>query len=119
VNRYARRIRPFVKAELEAARCAEYLGRSNEAVSHLERAHVLSQGSTAEHVRVHWQMLLSALRQHRKAEAAGQVLRLVGAATKTTVGLVPPGNTGSSNVSAFRSMPVAADLQRLIDDARR
>jgi len=118
VNRYARHIHPYIEAELEAARCAEYVGKTKEAFTHLERAHVLSQGSTAEHVRVHWQMLRSALRQRCLGEAAGQVLRLVGAATKTAVGLVPAGNTGGANVSAFRSMPIAPDLQRLIDAAR-
>ena len=42
---------------------------------------------------------------------------IVGAATKTFVGLVPHGNTGGANVSAFRRMPIAPDLQRLIDAA--
>jgi hypothetical protein len=35
----------------------------------------------------------------------------------TFVGLVPQGNTGGANVSAFRRMPMAPDLQRLIDAA--
>jgi Protein of unknown function (DUF3703) len=32
---------------------------------------------------------------------------------------VPRGNTGGSNVSPFRSLPVPVDLQRQIDAARR
>jgi hypothetical protein len=119
VNRYARHIHPYIEAELEAARCAEYVGKNKEAVTHLERAHILSQGSTTEHVRVHWQMLRSALRQRCFWEAAGQVFRVVGAATKTAVGLVPADNTGGANVSPFRSMPISPDLQRLIDAARQ
>ena len=32
---------------------------------------------------------------------------------------MPAGNTGGADVSAFRSLPIAPDLQRLMDDARR
>ncbi len=56
--------------------------------------------------------------QRSAREVFGQGVRLVGAATKTIVGLVPQGNTGGTNVSAFRSVPVAPELQRLIDAAR-
>lgn len=80
---------------------------------------MLGQAATVEHVRVHVAMLRWALRHRRHSEVAGQVLRIVGAATKTVFGWVPSGNTGGSNVSPFRSMPVPADLQRVIDDAGR
>ena len=38
---------------------------------------------------------------------------------KTAFGWLPDGNTGRTSVGAFRPMPVAADVQRLIDAARR
>jgi hypothetical protein len=63
-------------------------------------------------------MLLAGLRQRRARQVLGQLFRIAGAATKTPFGLVPPGNTGGANVSPFRRLPIAVDLQRLIDAAR-
>src|SRR5690606_14268011 len=87
------RIRPHVGAELSAASAAELAGDPARGFRHLERAHVLGQGSTIEHVRVHARMLLWGLRQRQAREVTGQALRLVGAATKTGLGLIPHGNT--------------------------
>lgn len=116
--RYARRIRPFVRNELDAAARLESRGEFGSAFAHLERAHVLGQASTVEHVRVHWAMLCWALRQNAASEAVGQAWRVVGAFLKTWL-WVPVGNTGGAGVSGFRPMPVAPDLQRCIDTARR
>lgn len=118
MTRFTKRIRPHVEAEIAAARNAPRSGGDSTAFSHLERAHVLGQSSTWQHVRVHWLMLLWGLRQRRAGETAGQVLRMIGAATKTPIGLVPTGNTGGANVSPFRRMPIAPELQRRIDSAR-
>lgn len=118
-TRFARNIRPHVSAELRAAKAALRAGQTLQAFSHLERAHVLGQASTVEHVRVHWRMLLWGLRQRSLRECLGQILRIVGATTKTAAGLVPHGNTGGANVSLLRRMPVAPDLQAVIDQARQ
>jgi Protein of unknown function (DUF3703) len=116
--RFARRIRPFVQYELDAAARREARGEFSAAFGHLERAHVLGQASTVEHVRVHCAMFGWALRQNVAAEAVGQAWRIVGAFLKTWL-WVPVGNTGGAGVSGFRPMHVPADLQRLIDTARR
>lgn len=118
MTRFTARILPAVDAELVAARGASLRGDTVTAFRHLERAHVLGQASTVLHVRVHWRMLVWGLQQQSLREVLGQALRLVGAATKTPFGLVPRGNTGGSNVSPVRPMPIAAELQRLIDAAR-
>ncbi len=118
MSTFARNIRPFVAAELRAASAAEALGQAGVAFAHLERAHVLGQAATVEHVRVHWRMLLWGARQRRARECLGQVLRLAGAATKTAFGLVPHGNTGGANVNPLRRMPVPPDLAALIAKAR-
>ncbi len=115
---FTKRIAPAVNAELAAARAATHRGDAAMAFRHLERAHVLGQASTVLHVRVHWRMFVWGLRQHNLREILGQVLRLVGAATKTPFGLVPLGNTGGSNVSPVRPMPIPAELHRLIESAR-
>jgi hypothetical protein len=51
-------------------------------------------------------------------ECVGQTLRIVGAATKTALGLVPTGNTGGSNISPFKRLPVAPELEALIRSAQ-
>ncbi len=113
---FATSIRPFVSLEIAAAAKAE---RETASFLHLERAHVLGQASTVEHVRVHFHMLVWALRYRRAREVLGQLFRLLGAASFTAIGAVPAGNTGGSNVSPFRKMAVAPDLAMLIAMARR
>jgi hypothetical protein len=115
---FSARIRPGVERELGAARAARRLGNAATAFSRLERAHVLGQAATLLHVRVHWHMLLWGLRERSAKEALGQALRIAGAAVMTPFGLVPRGNTGGTNVSPFKPMPIPRDLQRLIDAAR-
>lgn len=115
---FTRRIRPHVQAELDAATRASRSGHAADAFAHLERAHVLGQASTVLHVRAHWHMFAWGWRQRAVRECAGQVLRLVGAATKTVFGLVPAGNTGGSNVSPFRPLPVAPDLAAVLAGVR-
>lgn len=112
------RIRPQVASELSAARSAEHAGKWAAAFRHLERAHVLGQASTIEHTRVHARMFAWALRHRNLREAAAQILRIAGAATKTPFGLVPSGNTGGADVGAFRSLPVPQDLAAAIAVAR-
>ena len=117
--RFARRIHPWVQFELDAADLAEARAERALAFRHLERAHVLGQAATVEHVRVHWRMLLWSLRHRQSREAAGQLGRLAAAALMTGFGWLPDGNTGGADVSAFRPMPIPPDLQHLIDAARR
>lgn len=118
MTRFYDRIHPAVLAELEASRRAEARGEFDTSFRCLERAHVLGQYSTRLHARVHWLMLRWAVRQRLGGEAAGQLLRLISAATKTAIGWVPQGNTGGTAAGAFRRMPVAPELQRQIDAAR-
>lgn len=118
VNTFAIRIRPAVQAELAAASAAEQRGEFYTAFLHLERAHVLGQATTAEHVRVHWRMFQLALRNRRHGEASGQLWRMLAASLFTALGWVPDGNTGGSDVSGFRRMTVPKDLQQALDAAR-
>lgn len=115
---FARNIRPHVDAELRRAEAAERRGYAALAFSHLERAHVLGQASTREHIRVHWRMLRWAVRHHAFREFRGQPVRIVGAATKTAIGLVPSGNTGGTDVSPFKRLPIPPNLEATIKTAR-
>jgi hypothetical protein len=112
------RIRPFGDAELKSAEQMRLAGDHRAEFHHLERAHVLGQASTVERVRVHALMFLWAVRQRQPREFVGQLLRIIGAATKTTFGLVPKGNTGASNVSPFKRMELSADLSHILESVR-
>ncbi|MBH5321520.1 DUF3703 domain-containing protein [Aurantiacibacter sediminis] len=85
---------------------------------HLERAHVLSQYSTKDHTAVHFAMLRWAWQQRDWREGTGQIVRLIGAMTKTAFGLIPAGNTGGSNVSPIKPMPIPDDLAAIIASCR-
>ena len=111
---FATAIRPHVDEELRQSSLALEQGDVALAFSHLERAHILGQSATREHVRVHWRMLRWGIRQHQPREVLGQALRIVGAATKTTFRLVPVGNTGGSNINPFQRLPVPPDPEALI-----
>lgn len=56
-------------------------------------------------------MLVFGVRYKILNEVIGQSVRLLGAITKTVVGLLPHGNTGGSNISAFKSMPISEQNQ--------
>jgi len=114
---FGTRIRPYVTRELEQATAAERDGDFSLAFEHLERAHVLGQTSTREHVRVYWEMLRWGAGQGELREVAGQILRLIGASTLTALGFVPSGNTGGSNISAFRRVTIPEDLLLIIEAA--
>lgn len=49
----------------------------------------------------------------------GQVIRIIGAATKTAMGLVPERNTGGLNVNQFKRMAVPGDLAAIVEQAER
>lgn len=83
---------------------------------HLERAHVLGQASTYQHTRIHWRMFKLAFKLHSPREIWGQIVRIIGASTKTPLGIYPTGNTGGANVWFFKRMPIPDDLQRILND---
>lgn len=62
-------------------------------------------------------MFKLAIRMHSPREIFGQIIRIIGAATKTPFGIYPRGNTGGANVWFFKPMPVPQDLQELLNKA--
>ena len=118
MSNFSIRIRPHVQAELDAAQEAERRGEFYTAFLKLERAHVLGQAATREHVRVHWHMLRFAMRHSLAAESFGQAWRVLAAAIATPLGLVPAGNTGGADVNGFKRMRMARDLRGTIEAAR-
>jgi hypothetical protein len=110
-------LRAAYEAELNTASAAAGRGESQAAFHHLERAHILSQRHTGQHVRVHWLMLKLGASGRDPREVLGQLSRIVAAAVFSRI-WVPIGNTGRANVSAMKPMPVPDDLRRILAQER-
>lgn len=110
-------LRKAYEAELASARAARRTGGVDVAFHHLERAHILSQRHTLQHVYVHWLMLRLGAATGAWGEVAGQARRIVAAALFSRI-WVPVGNTGRANVSAVKPMAIPADLLPALADAR-
>ncbi|WP_371617839.1 DUF3703 domain-containing protein [Streptomyces sp. NBC_00454] len=80
----------------------------------LERAHILSQAWAWPHTRAHWHMFRLAVRCRDRAEAAGQVVRILVAGVGSATGRVPYGNTGRTSAGLLTPMPVPPDLRVLL-----
>lgn len=108
------RLRQAFALEMVTARHAFERGDLDMAFQHLERAHILSQRHTREHVQAHWWMLRVGLLRSDAREVLGQMSRIVAALVFSRI-WVPVGNTGGANVSALQPMAVPKDLRQIID----
>ncbi len=107
-------LKAAISQELSLSDSLVESGDLHLAFYHLERAHVLGQASTYEHTRIHWRMLKLGLKLRSPREIWGQIVRIIGASTKTPLGIYPTGNTGGANVWFFKSMPVTEDLAKIL-----
>ena len=90
-------------------------GQFEAGFAHIERAHVIGQAFVVPHARSHWLMLKVEFRRRRPVAAAGQIVRIVLGLLGSAIGVVPVGNTGGTNVSMFKRMPITPELQNIID----
>ena len=108
-------MKALLEGEMTAYREARALGEIKVAWHHLERAHIVSQPYLGPHLASHWAMLGFAFDQRDWREVVGQIVRLVLAPLGALAGRIPIGNTGRSDVSAFKPMPIADDLLAQIE----
>lgn len=118
LSHFSKNISAAVCSEVTMAKQQELLGDFEAAFRHLENAHVLGQESTWWHVKVHGLMFCWAVRQRDVKECIGQMIRIGGAATKTAIGLVPAGNTGGTDISPFKRLPIRPEHQLKINKAK-
>ncbi len=118
-KQFYKNIKQHIETEIETASELIESGNLESAFYHLERAHVLGQSITFEHTRVHWLMLKIGWKKRDIREIFGQIVRIIGASTKTPFGIYPTGNTGGANVWFFKPMPIPDDLERMIKKAER
>lgn len=105
--------------EKEIALAKQHIARDElrQGYFHLERAHVIGQAFVVPHARSHWLMLKVEFRRKRPCAALGQALRIVLGVLGSAIGVVPVGNTGGSDISMFKRLPIAPELQSIIDGA--
>jgi hypothetical protein len=115
MNTESPRIAAF-EATMAAARECLAASEPQTALTLLERAHVLGQRDFGLHWRVHVMMLRAAVDLADAPEVRGQVVRLLLTPIGHLFNRLPQGNTGRAKVSAFAPMPIAPDLQELLED---
>lgn len=93
-------------------------GSLDEAFAHLERAHVLGQRYIVPHVQTHWLMLRIGVSRRSIAEVMGQAARIVLGAFGSAIGVVPTGNTGGTNISMFRRLPIDPEIENVLVEKR-
>ncbi|GAA6182756.1 DUF3703 domain-containing protein [Aliiglaciecola sp. NS0011-25] len=113
---YNQAVKPHIDAKIVAYKTALSNHNEREAFSALEDAHVIGQHSTYYHCIIHFKMLRHGLKNRDWKAVFGQVVRLIGAATKTSIGLIPKGNTGGTNISPFKSLPISSENQAILDE---
>lgn len=96
--------------EMALARRHYRAGDFSTCFGHLERAHILGQRYYFPHLSSHYWMFKTGIRSRDLREVAGQILRMA-ASVGSLVGVLPIGNTGRASVSAFKPMPIPADLR--------
>lgn len=103
------------EAEIAQAKALIASGELAAGFTHLERAHVIGQAHVGPHVQSHWLMLEVEIRRQRPLAALGQAVRIVLGGLGSAVGIIPTGNTGGSDISMLKRMPIAPELQSIID----
>lgn len=104
------RVIALIDLEMAAYRDARAANDVATAWAALERAHIVSQPYLGPHLANHCAMLGLAFELRDWREVAGQMFRLVLAPVGSLTGRIPIGNTGRSNVSAFKAMAMPNDL---------
>ncbi|WP_281979744.1 DUF3703 domain-containing protein [Tenacibaculum mesophilum] len=78
---------------------------------HLENAHVLGQKHVYRHSISYYYMLVYGIKTNSSKEIIGQLFRIIASILFTLI-WVPTGNTGGSNISAIKPIPVRKELQK-------
>jgi hypothetical protein len=105
-------------AEMAAAYRAFHAGRLDESFRRLETAHVLGQRYVVPHAQVHWLMLRIGWSHHSAREVWGQAMRIVLGALGSALGIVQTGNTGGTNMSMFKRLPIPPARAALLEGAK-
>jgi hypothetical protein len=80
---------------------------------HLENAHILGQKHIYRHTVSHYWMLVFGLKTKNSKEIIGQFFRII-ASLLFTIIWVPIGNTGGTNISPIKPIPIRKELRNFL-----
>jgi hypothetical protein len=109
------KLKQAFEAEMAAAARLYENGLLDQAFKHLEVAHVLGQSYVVPHVRSHWLMLKIGIRQRSATAVFGQAVRIFLGALGSAVDVIPTGNTGGTNISMFKRLPIESSIAKILD----
>ena len=78
---------------------------------HFENAHIIGQKHLIRHTISHYWMFIFGIKTKSFKEIIGQILRIIASLLFTLI-WVPKGNTGGSNVSPIKKMPIRKELKK-------
>ncbi|WP_158838179.1 DUF3703 domain-containing protein [Polaribacter sp. L3A8] len=78
---------------------------------HFENAHILGQNHIIRYTVCHYWMFLFGIKNRNLKEIIGQALRIIASLLFTYI-WIPKGNTGGSNISAIKKMPIRKELKK-------
>jgi len=80
-----------------------------QAFYHLENAHILGQEHLWRHTLSHYWMFVFGIKTKNTKETIGQVIRMIASLVFTLI-WVPKGNTGGSDISPIKPIPIRKEL---------
>ena len=78
---------------------------------HFENAHIIGQKHLVRHTISHYWMLIFGIKSKNIKEIIGQIIRIAASLLFTLI-WVPKGNTGGSNISPIKIMPIRKELKK-------
>ncbi len=78
---------------------------------YLENAHILGQKHIVRHTISHYWMLIFGIKSKSIKEVFGQFIRIIASLLFTLI-WVPKGNTGGTNISPIKIMPIRKELKK-------
>ncbi|WP_282073154.1 DUF3703 domain-containing protein [Polaribacter atrinae] len=97
--------------QLNIAKAATNKKQYKTAFYHLENAHILGQNNLYRHTLSHYYMLIFGFKTKNSEEIIGQALRILAAILFTLI-WVPRGNTGGTNISPVKIIPIRKELKK-------
>jgi len=78
---------------------------------HFENAHILGQKHLYRHTVSHYWMFIFGIKAKNNKEIVGQTFRILASLLFTLV-WVPKGNTGGTNISPIKKLPIREELKK-------
>ena len=97
--------------QLQLGKAALKLKDNAIAFYHFENAHILGQKHVWRHTISHYWMFKFGIKTKKTKEIIGQIFRIIASLLFTLI-WVPKGNTGGTNISPIKVIPIRKELQK-------